>query len=125
MQSSNKEKEDEQGSAADKGKKPMGGGRGKTKVIATGHKASQKSNWLKRGGGVTEEGYQDVKKLRSGGIKEMEVEAGQMMGGVKVGTGMMKLKDGNTNEAAEDTPQDEENSIQKAGPGAGQPRLGK
>lgn len=50
MQSSNRKKEVEQGSNADKGKKPIRGGHEKAKVILTCHKASQKDSWLKQGG---------------------------------------------------------------------------
>lgn len=47
-----------------KGKKQVAVNKGKTKVIATGHKLSPKKMWMKRGGITIDEGQQGGKKPR-------------------------------------------------------------
>lgn len=47
-----------------KARKNAGSGKGKSKVIFTGHRAAQQEAWLKRGSVENEEGQTAAKRLR-------------------------------------------------------------
>lgn len=86
-QASSKGKEIIHEEAEKRGKKVAGRGRGKAKLIATGHKSTQKGGLLKRGGVLTEEEQIGIKKLKVTGAEEKGVQ--------EEGAGMLvKLKKG-------------------------------
>lgn len=74
-QPSNKGKEKKQETMAKRGRKQFGGTKGKAKVIATGHKMTQKSIWMKRVSGATKEGQKGHKRPKGAVVEDLNMEA--------------------------------------------------